>query len=570
MTAINEPDVRFLFDLSIPMRDGVNLSADVFLPEKEGRYPVILQRTPYDNTSPLWQSISVFFAKHDYVFVSQDVRGRCDSDGEFEPLMNEDKDGYDTIEWIAAQPWCDGKVGMMGGSYGGHVQWMAARERPPHLVTLVSTASPSRWMQEFPFMNGKIMPYSMWWLNLVGGRNMQHSLAQFGTGSNKALLNWKKLLRHRPLRTLDQAIGRNNTVWQKWLDHMTYDDYWRQLALDDYYPLIDLPVLHITGWYDGDQWGELNLFKNMVAHSPASGKQFLLSGPWTHAGTRTPQAELGGVNFTQAAVLDINEVHLRWFDYWLKGKQNGQEEEPRVKIFTMGRNEWRDEPAWPLPGTQMTPYYFHSGGRANTLGGDGRLAAGQPEDEPADSYTYNPDDATPTVPDLDNFPLGDFPLDHRFTERRDDVLVYTSDVLEEEVEVTGTPFVVLYAASDAVDTDFAAVFTDVHPDGRSVPLTEGILRTSYRESLVEPTLIEPGKVYEYKIELMATSNAFLPGHRIRVSIMSARFPDWNRNPNTGAPIGDDEEFVLAHQTVFHNEVYPSHLLLPVILRRKVG
>ncbi|HSJ53451.1 MAG TPA: CocE/NonD family hydrolase, partial [Anaerolineae bacterium] len=356
MASVDPSDIRFMFDVPVPMRDGVRLSADIYLPAEEGRYPAILQRTPYDNTAPLWVEVYRYFAQRGYAFVGQDVRGRCDSEGAWVPLMNEAEDGYDTIEWIARQPWCDGNVGMMGGSYGGHVQWMAARERPPHLVTLVSTAAAGRWMQEFPYMNGKIMPYSMWWLNLIGGRTMQQGLPALGSASSKPLFNWKKLLYHRPLRTLDDAMGRSNTIWKEWLDHPTYDSFWRRLSLEGCFEHIELPVLHITGWYDGDQWGELYLYNKMIAHSPSADKQFLLSGPWTHAGTRVPRAELGGVDFTQAAVIDINKVHLRWFDYWLKGEQNGQGDDARVKIFTMGRNTWREEATWPPSDMQITPY----------------------------------------------------------------------------------------------------------------------------------------------------------------------------------------------------------------------
>jgi putative CocE/NonD family hydrolase len=557
-------DIRFMFNLPVPMRDGVKLSADVYLPAEQGRYPAILQRTPYDNTMPLWVSIARYFAEHGYAFVSQDVRGRCDSEGEWWPLMNEAEDGYDTIEWLAGQPWCDGKVGMMGGSYGGHVQWMAARERPPHLVTLVSSAAAGRWMQEFPYSNGKLMPYGMWWLNLVGGRTMQTTVPVSGTAQAAPFLNWKRLLYHRPFRTLDEALGRTNTVWREWLAHPTFDDYWRRLSLEGQFEQIDLPVLHITGWYDGDQWGELYFYNQMIAHSPAAGKQFLLSGPWDHGGTRTPRAELGGIDFTPASVLDINDIHLRWFDYWLKGQDNGQQGDARVKIFVMGRNEWRQDEVWPLPDTQMTPYYFHSGGRANTLAGDGQLSLVAPFEEPPDCYTYNPENPTPCVPDLESYPGGDYPLDQRYVERRDDVLTYSSPVLEDIVEVVGTPFVELYAASDAVDTDFAAVLTDVYPDGRSVLLAEGILRASYRDSLEAPTLLVPGQVYKYRIELNATALAFLPGHRIRIEIVSCRFPSWDRNPNTGAPIGDDEQVRLATQTVYHDRAYPSHILLPII------
>ena len=564
---VDQSDIRFLWDTPAPMQDGIKLSADIYLPPKEGQYPVILHRTPYDNTRPLWVEKAAYFARHGYAFVTQDVRGRCDSEGEWIPFAGESDDGYDTVEWIAQQLWCNGKVGMMGDSYAGYVQWMAARERPPHLVTLVSTAAPGRWMQELPYVNGKFSPGVMWLLNLTGGRTRQLNLDD---PSARSLINWKKLILHRPLKDIDKALGRTNTVWREWLAHPTFDNYWRRHSLEGHFRQIDLPVLHITGWYDGDQWGELYYYDNMVAKSPAADGQFLLLGPWDHNGTRTPQARLGGIDFTQDAVLDMNAIHLRWFDYWLKGKENGQQDDARIRVFVMGRNEWRAEKAWPLPGVKTTPYYFHSGGRANTLGGDGWLSQAAPRDEPLDEYTYNPDDPTPSAPDLESFPGADYPLDQRYVERRDDVLVYTSEPLEQELEVTGKPHVVLYAASDAVDTDFAATLTDVYPDGRSIMLAEGILRASYRDSLEEPTPLTPGQVYEYKIEFNATSNAFMPSHRIRVTVMSCRFPRFCRNPNTGAPAGEDEEFCVAHQTVYHNETHPSHILLPVIPARPEG
>lgn len=555
-------EIRFLWDIPVPMRDGVRLSADIYLPKGDGPFPAILQRTPYDNTAQLWVGIAMYFAQQGYAFVMQDVRGRCDSEGQFEPFINEAKDGYDTVEWVAAQPWCSGKVGMMGGSYGGFVQWMAARERPPHLTALVSTAAAGRWMHELPYINGKFRPYWMLWLNLVGGRTMQSST--LGLGSAKSPADFGRLYHHRPLRDMDSALGRTNTVWRKWLEHCTYDDYWKQLSLEGYYEQIDLPVLHITGWFDGDQWGEMHYYRNMLRHSPAADKQWLLVGPWDHGGTRVPKASLGGIDFTPDSVVDTNAVHLRFFDYWLKDEDNDQAHDPRVKVFIMGRNEWHEAEEWPLPGTQMTAFYLHSGGKANTLGGDGTLSRSVPADEPVDTYTYNPDHPTPSQPDIYAPPGTEMPLDNRFAERRDDVLVFTSAPLEAEVILAGRAFIKLYAASDCVDTDFMATLCDVYPDGRSVPLTTAVMRASYRDSLEHPTPITPGKVYEYSIEFMETCNAFLPGHCIRVDVMSALHPEYDRNPNTGAPVGDDLEVKLAHQQIYHDAQHPSHILLPVV------
>jgi hypothetical protein len=551
-----------MLDTRVPMRDGVELSADVFLPpDGDGPWPVILQRTPYDNTSPLWMNIAVYFAGHGYAFVSQDVRGRGDSDGHFEPLLNESQDGYDTIEWIAAQPWCTGKVGMMGGSYGGLVQWAAAKERPPHLTALASTASPGRWMEEIPWRFGTFMPYWMWWLNLTGGRTLQQPIFQ-----NTQVPDWPRIYTHRPLRDLDVALGRTNTYWRTWLEHQTFDEYWQRGSMIGHFDKVDLPVLHITGWFDGDQWGELFLWKGMQAESPAKDRQWLLCGPWDHAGTRTPKQQIGGRDFGPDALTDINAVHLRFFDRWLKDVPNGQDADTPVRIFTMGRNEWRDEQQWPPSGIVTTPFYFHSGGAANTLGGDGVLTTSAPEgDEPPDTYVYNPEDATPSVPDFSALPFGEVPLDRRWRLRRDDVLVYTSAPLDADLEITGHPFVKLYAESDCIDTDWHVALHEVFPDGKSEELTSGCLRAAYRGGLyAQPEPIEPGTVYEYTIELMATSNLFRKGHRIRVVVASADFPSVARNPNTNARTGDDEVMMVATNTVRHSAAHPSHLLAPVV------
>jgi putative CocE/NonD family hydrolase len=552
-------DLRFLLDVRIPMRDGVKLSTDIFMPAKEGCFPVILQRTPYDNSSPHSTVGAAFFARHGYAFAIQDVRGRCDSEGEWDPWMNEHLDGYDTIEWIAKQPWCDGKVGMMGGSYLGFVQWMAARERPPHLVTLAATVSLGRWGHEFPFMNGKTNLMTLHWLNMVGGRTNQQTLDENG----EVLIDWETLFRHRPLIDMDLALGRTNTVWREWMKHISLnDDYWLRIMLNGYYQHIDLPVLHITGWFDDDQVGALNYYKGMINESPAKDKQYLIIGPWDHSGTRRPKTQLGDLEFSDQSVLDIRGIHLRWFNHWLKGEKNGVDEDPRVRIYTMEREEWKEAQAWPLPQMIETAFYFHSEGSANSRDGDGKIDQWKPKDEPEDRYIYDPEDPTPGVENLvEQYYL---PIDQYFAEPRKDVLVYTSDPLEEEIEVTGIPYVVLYVASDAIDTDFAAVLTNVFPDGRSIRVAENIMRASYRDSLSTPKPIEPGRIYCYKIELNGISLMFKKGHRIRVDVMSARFPTWSRNPNTGEPEGYDAETIPAHQTLYHDGMHPSHILLPVI------
>lgn len=568
--------VKYEFDARVPMRDGVELSADIYFPPEPGEYPAILQRTPYDNIQPYWVQVGEYFARHGYVFVSQDVRGRGDSDGKFVPFQNEANDGYDTIEWVAQQPWCNGKVGMMGGSYNGFVQWAAAKELPPHLVTVASSASAARPMQDYPYKNGKMMLFIMSWLNRIGGRTSQDSGA--ADSWPKSPVDWKKVLLYRPLKAaMDDVVGRKNTVWREWLAHPNFDEYWRSLLVVDGFDKIDLPSLHITGWYDNAILGEFYFHDRMQAESPAVGKQFLLVGPWDHMGTRAPAQVLGGIDFTPASVVDILDVHLRWFDRWLKGETNGDWDGDRVRIFVMGRNQWRTEKAWPLPDAQTVTYYLHSGGRANSSAGDGLLNRDAPGTEPTDAYAYDPLAPTLGAPDFDAFVDSTgreayknsfLPLVQTEVEQRRDVLVYNGEPLAEEIEVTGTPVAVLYAASDALDTDFAAVLGDVYPDGRSVRVAEGILRACYRESLARPSLLTPGQVYEYRIELNPVSIAFLPGHRIRLSVMSCRFPMWDRNANTGTPIGEDGEVRVAHQELHHTAAHPSRVELPVIPARR--
>ena len=371
-----EDDIRFMWDTRVPMRDGVKLSTDIYLPAAKEAYPVILARTPYDNIAPRMVEAAQFFSARGYAVVLQDARGRFDSEGHFEPRVNEGKDGYDTIEWIAEQPWSNGKIGMMGGSYGGTVQWLAARERPPHLTTVVTSVTGGmRWMHDENYMNGKFPVFQFRWLNMTGGRTMQHYPFEPLTSHQPGVAspyNFNKLIRTRPLKDVDKVVGRTNTYWRTWLERNTYDEYWQQMSFEDYFELVDLPALHITGWFDNCQWGEMYMYSGMAARSPGRDRQWLLVGPWDHAGSANPQPRLGDLEFTQEAVLDIRAVHLRWFDYWLKGEENGQADDAKVRIFTMGRNRWRDERAWPVSGMEQVAFYLHSGGAADLFPEGGR------------------------------------------------------------------------------------------------------------------------------------------------------------------------------------------------------
>jgi len=552
---------RIWWNVPVTMRDGAPLATDIYFPAAGpdgGPYPAVLTRTPYDKQNP-GAHYGPYLSDRGFVVVAQDVRGRHGSDGPWVPFRHEGPDGCDTVEWVARQPWCTGRVGTFGGSYGGWYQWALARERPPHLTTMVSTASCGAWMEEIPYHNGCVMLVMLGWLALTGGRTMQ----------NPALTtDWPEVFRHLPLRTMDRRLGRDLPTWREWLDHPTLDDYWRALRLDDDFARIDVPTLHITGWFDDDQPGALFMFDGMRARSPRAAEQHLVIGPWDHAGTRTPRQVLGGVDFGAGALTDIRDLHRRWFDRWLRDAADAGDAEamPAARLFVTGVNAWRDSAAWPPPGVEVRPLYLRSEGRANTLAGDGRLDdVAAAADEPADTYTYDPENPVPGVLD-ENFYSPDAvetPLDLRFQHRRDDVLVYTGAAAQTPTVIAGYPVVHLYGSSDAPDTDWFADLHDVAPSGASMILAQGQMRARFRDSLEHEVLMQSGKVYAFRLRLSAVGHVVRPGHRLRLTVTSSRFPTFDRNPNTGHPIGQDAELRVATNRIHHDGAHASRLELPV-------
>jgi putative CocE/NonD family hydrolase len=556
---LTDSGFKMQFGALIPMRDNVHLSADIWLPSASGRYPSILVRTPYIKSSGEYglPKLGQFFASHGYVFVYHDTRGRGDSEGEFDFFFTEAHDGYDTIEWMAAQPWSNGKVGMMGVSYLGTVQWLAAREHPPHLVCIAPTAAAGRYMDELPYQGGAFgLEFSIRFLNFVYGRSQQ--------GPNGDGLDLKEILKHRPLLDIDDLFGRHMPLYRAFLQHDTMDDYWKriQFTTEDFKKL-DIPALTVSGWFDGDQAGALFYWRNMRAHSPASDNQYLLIGPWTHVQTWVGgENKVGDFEFSGDSIYDLKTMHLAFFDHFLKGSAP-KFDFPRAKVYVTGTNKWRDETEYPPAAAQTRSLYFHSGGRANSLGGDGRLAWDAPTDEPQDHYTYFPENPVPS-PDGQQEDYGN---DQRHFERRDDVLVYTSDLLREPLEIVGKVFVHVFAASDARDTDFTAKLLDVYPDGRSLalgPYPIGIIRARYRNGRDHTELLTLGKTEHYQIELYDIGHTFLPRHQIRIEISSSYSPYFNPNSNTGNPIATDKESRPAKQTIFHNRASPSYVALPVM------
>lgn len=562
-----------------PMRDGTVLLADIYRPKGEGPFPVLLVRTPYDRfhsqanlyAHPSW------YAQQGYVVVSQDVRGRWRSEGDWYPFFNEANDGFDTIAWAAQLPGTTGQVGMYGASYVGATQMLAAITSPPALRVICPAITSSDYYEGWTYEGGALhLAFVIYWalqlaMDTARRRSDEDTLRRLAEASTTYTIGQHQMylpLEELPLFRESRVLG----YFFDWLRHPTYDEYWQQVAIAPRHDRILAAGLHIGGWYDIFLDGTLTNFTGIQANggSPfARQHQRLIIGPWYHS-PWTPfcgEADFG----PRASSRIVDETQIRFYNWLLKGEDDGISREPPVKLFVMGENVWRDEQEWPLRRAVSTPFYFHSGGLANAFTGDGTLSTERPGEEPPDVYVYDP--RTPAVSrgghsccreHLD--PQGRY--DQRLVERNKDVLCYTSDPLDAPLEVTGPVSVTLWAATSAVDTDWVVRLVDVYPDGRAMNVTEGILRARFRDSLQSPSLLERDRVYEYRINLRATSNVFLPGHRIRVDVASSSFPHWDRNPNTGAPIATVplSQVETATQTVFHDAARPSHILLPVVPR----
>lgn len=586
MTDINS--IKFESSVPIKMRDGTTLYADVFRPDAEGSFPTLLTRTPYDRTSPFAHSMSldaVRAGRAGYATVVQDCRGRFQSEGEFHPFVNEPNDGYDTIEWIAEQGWCDGNVGMFGGSYVGATQWLAATTRPPHLKAITPGITASNYHDGWTYQGGAFeLDFNLSWALIhLAGANYDNLVRDHGApeGGQMDILNRADdLMReynHLPMKDWPVLKGTGD-FYYRWLEHPEYDDYWKAVSIEEYHSQIDVPALSYGGWFDIFMGGTLRNFTRMQEMGDgerARNGQKLMIGPWVHPGAMPsfPGAAVGEEYFglgSYSASIDVHGILLRYFDHHLKGLDNGVADDKPVKIFVMGDNEWRDEAEWPLSRAVETRYYLHSGGSANSLNGDGVLATDAPSGAASDTFVYDPMFPVPTrgggLCCYDALG-GAGAFDQTDIERREDVLVYTTPVLTHDVEVTGPITVKLYASSTAKDTDFTGKLVDVFPDGeKAVNLTDGIIRARYRNGMESGDLLNPGETYEYKIDLWATSNVFKKGHRIRLDIASSNFPRFDRNPNTGDPIGEGGSTVKATQTILHDAAHPSYVALPIVPR----
>ena len=552
-------DLRLEFGVKQTMRDGARLSSDIYRPDASGKFPVILTRSPYMTAEGFQKRLAEqarFFARNGYVFIVQDCRGKNDSEGVFHPFFDDPTDGFDTLTWCAKQEWSNGKLGTIGASYQAWNQWAAATLGHPNLKTMVCIVALPDPLFNVPFQNGALVLWMAEWMAMVEGKK----------NTDPSIYNSVTIYNHLPLRTMDEKFGRKNSAfWQEWISHPSADDYWKRTFYEDKLSKVNVPVLHVSGWYDDDLIGTHTNYtgmKRFATSEETRQNQKLIIGPWPHHVNLTRQ--LNGVDFGESALIDLRKIELDWFDFWLKGTENGIMKLPKIDIFTMGDNAWRKVESWPLERTEYVRYFIHSDGKANTSIGDGKLSTTTPtSEEPNDSYAYDPSDPCPNIFDTSGVPA-EGPFDQRPIERRDDVLVYSTPPLASSLDVTGPVTVKLFASSSCRDTDFWAQLTDIFPNGYSMHLTEGIIRARYRNSLEKQELLEPGRVYAFNIDLWITSNVFHKGHRVGFDVSSSSFPKYDRNPNTGNAFGEDTILKVAQQTIYHNKEHPSHLCLPIV------
>jgi uncharacterized protein len=558
-------DVRLLHDQRVPMRDGVTLSADVYLPLASGALPTIVQWTPYESTRERFIAWGVWFARRGYAAVVVDVRGRYESGGEFYPWVTDGVDAHDTLTWTAGEAWSNGRIGTWGRSYGGLVQWQLAHLGHPNLRCVAPQVIHDDYFWDGYFTGGAFQLA----LTLGAGALWSSALSLITGPSAADLVLNDRIFRHLPLIELDEVvIGRKVDYWRDWWEHQTNDEWWQRFHHRP--ERLEVPIFQQGGWFDPYSGSHLRKFAAIGDRLPNR----VLMGPWSHE--EEVETFRGDVGLGPRSVTVIRDHELVFYDRFLKEADNDWDDRPPLELFVMGANEWRGEHEWPLARTEFTSWYLGSGGRANTAAGDGTLGRAEPgAGGPSDRYLYDPEDPVPTVGGVNSVltmtqgaetPILPGPRDQRVLERRDDVLCYTSDVLDRDLDVVGPVEVVLYAASSAKDTDFVVRISDVFPNGKAIFLTEGIIRARYRSShdgdSVE--LLEPGEVAEYRIRCYPIANVFARGHRVRLDVTSSSFPRFSRNLNTGEDVATGTRIEVATQTVLHTSAYPSHVLLPVL------
>ena len=563
-------------DVWIAMRDGVRLQADIWRPASGGIHPVLLQRTPYNRADSFAVIVNAGIeplraVADGFVVVIQDTRGRFGSEGVFDPFRTEAADGFDTIQWLAAQPYSNGRVGMYGASYYAATQLLAATTRPPALYAIAPQVTASDYHDEWVYRGGALqLGFTLYWaLGLAAAEAQRRSAMGEDVGGSIAELQtlnddpWQAF-RTRPLNGLG-ALDSLLPAWGEWLSHPERDEFWKSISIAEHFATLDIPALHIGGWFDIFLHGTLANFRGLETNGTRAAQRLII-GPWAHA---VPYDALGEVEYgasASAAALDMTRVQLEWFSSYLKPGGQPQEAAP-VRIFVMGTNEWRDEDAWPPSRAHNERFYL---GSAPT--GGGLLSEHEPvAPSGPDGYTFDPSDPVPTVGGATFLPgayvgLHSGQRDQREVERRTDVLSYTSDVLPGDLEICGPVLATIWATTSASDTDWTAKLVDVYPGGRALNICDGILRARYANTSGASELVPPNEVREYRIDLGATAILIPRGHALRLEISSSNFPRFDVNPGyagdiASATVGDQ---VVAHQQVFHGAGHPSRLELSVV------
>jgi len=564
--AADEPTVDMQWAVKIPARDGVKLNATVFTPHGQKQpLPLIFTFTPYIGDS--YTDRAVYFAKHGYTYALVDVRGRGNSGGEFEPFVNEGRDGYDVVEWFAKQLYCNGKVTMWGGSYAGFDQWTVLKEFPPHLATIVPAAAAHPGV-DFPFQYSIFAPYDLQWLTFTSGVTGNGSL--FGNSGFWASKAREMYMSHSAFQDFDKLAGNPSTVFQKWVKHPTPDAYYDAMVPSpEHYKRIGVPILTITGHYDGDQPGAFTFYKRHMKYGTAEAKanHYLIVGPWDHAGTRTPRAEVGGLKFGEASVLDLNKLHTEWYDWAMKGGTKPAFLKKRVAYYVVGAEEWKYADSLESISNTVKTFYLSSNGGAGDVFRSGMLSEGKPgANSAADEWIYDPLNTRPGAAEPDDEPNG-------LTSQRGvlnlfgEGVIYHSEPFAEATEITGFPKLTAWLKMDVPDTDLETDLYEILPDGGSVQLSGATMRARYRESPREEKPVPAGKAEKYTFDNFSFfSRRVAKSSRLRLVVRSINSIGAEKNYNSGGVVAGEtgKDARTAHIALVHDADHPSALDLPIV------
>ncbi len=557
------PQIDFIWGVKIAMRDGVQLNATLYKPRGTETSPAIFTLTPYISDGAHLRG--VYFAQHGYAFAAADSRGRGNSEGVFEPFASEACDGFDIVEWLASQPWCDGQVAMWGGSYGGYDQWVTLREAPPHLKTIVPVASAHAGV-DFPFLKNIFSPSEMQWLNYTSGVTRNETIMddpEFWVGKFQEMYQ-----QHLPFKELDRIVGNTSTFFQTWVAHPHPDEYWDEMAFPaEQYDRINIPILTITGHYDDDQPGAMEYYRNhMASKSPAREMHYIIVGPWDHAGTRNPKIEFGGLKFSETAILDMNKIHQEWYDWTMKDGKKPAFLKKRVAYYVMGEEKWKFADSIEAIGATAKKMYLWSVEGANDVFHSGSLENDAPKGRLSDAFTYDPLDKR--IGDLERMLIQDYLTDQTYDLNLfDNGLVYHSAPFTQEIEITGWVRFFAWISLDVPDTDFRVSLAEVLPDGKMIKLTQDLLRARYRESKRVEKMVIPGEINLYVFDgFTFFSRRISKGSRLRLTVSCTNTIYLEKNYNSGGIVAEESgrDARTAHVTLYHDKVHPSYVELPIV------